>query len=374
MPRRLHFLSVPFVHLWFLLLLGLALPACSPAGRELRRHGDEIMVAGRLFRTGTPVVLWTDPGGYDHSRTEKRFVPWDQAAWRPPPPKDSGERSAGGPATPNRFGVRFAGTLNSPESPLSADEFEQIRGGGWDLPLLQRVVDQFVLHYDVSGVSRSCFRTLHDHRGLSIHFMIDIDGTVYQAMDLKERAWHATTSNDRSIGVEIANVGAYADNEKDPFARWYAPDPDRPGAVRITVPPELGDGGVRTPGFVGRPRRDALVVGEIQGRTLRQYDYTPEQYEALARLTAALCTIFPNMPADMPRDEQGQPVTGKLPDDQLRSFRGILGHYHIQSNKVDPGPALDWDWLLREARRRVGRPPRPEPEFRRISEGEPAAR
>ena len=47
-----------------------------------------------------------------------------------------------------------------PDGPLSLDEFERIRGGGWDLPTLQRVVDQFVIHYDVCGTSRQCFRIL----------------------------------------------------------------------------------------------------------------------------------------------------------------------------------------------------------------------
>jgi len=37
-----------------------------------------------------------------------------------------------------------------------------------------------------------CFKVLHDHRDLSVHFMLDLDGTIYQTLDLKERAWHAT--------------------------------------------------------------------------------------------------------------------------------------------------------------------------------------
>ena len=52
-------------------------------GTELRRTGDEIVVCGRLFHTGTPVVLWTDPGGYDAYRTEKRFAPIEKSAWKP---------------------------------------------------------------------------------------------------------------------------------------------------------------------------------------------------------------------------------------------------------------------------------------------------
>ena len=42
-----------------LLFMLLLLPACAPrAGERLPRKGDEIMIAGQLFHTGTPVVLW----------------------------------------------------------------------------------------------------------------------------------------------------------------------------------------------------------------------------------------------------------------------------------------------------------------------------
>jgi N-acetyl-anhydromuramyl-L-alanine amidase AmpD len=37
--------------------------------------------------------------------------------------------------------------------------------------------------------------------------MLDLDGTIYQTLDLKERASHATIANSRSIGIEIANMG-----------------------------------------------------------------------------------------------------------------------------------------------------------------------
>src|SRR4029079_651176 len=132
---------------------------------------------------------------------------------------------------------------------LSSEEIERVRGGGWDLPLLQRVVDQFVIHFDVAGVRRTCFKVLQDNRDLSVHFMLDLDGTIYQTLDLKERAWHATSSNGRSVGIEIANMGAYGSEEAGPLKRWYGKD--EKGEVRITIPANLGDGGIRTTGFEG---------------------------------------------------------------------------------------------------------------------------
>src|SRR5262245_43376292 len=52
--------------------LGCAPRGLSP-GTLLERFGDEIVICGQLFHTGTPVVLWTDPGGYDAYRVENRF-------------------------------------------------------------------------------------------------------------------------------------------------------------------------------------------------------------------------------------------------------------------------------------------------------------
>lgn len=338
-----------------LLMVGLLFGGCQITDRQPVvgamvhcRTGQEFMAAGQFFHVGAPVVLWFDQGGYDAYRVEHRFASLPRSSW---------EEQAKANRSPARYSPRFFRYAEQqpqfwPEARLTPEDISRVRGGAWDLPTLQKCVDQFVLHYDVCGVSRQCFRVLHDIRGLSVHFMIDIDGTIYQTLDLQERAFHATTSNDRSVGVEIANMGAYSDRERNPFAQWYAPDPDHPqGWPRITIPPHLGDGGIRTPGFIGRPARPDPVRGQVQGRELTQYDFTPEQYDSLIRLTAALSRVFPNMPLDYPRDAEGRLVTTKLDEDSLRRFQGVIGHFHIQEDKVDPGPAMQWDYVIDSARR-----------------------
>jgi hypothetical protein len=160
-------------------------------------------------------VLWTDPGGYDAYRVQPRFAPLVPA---PPAAEKSASRRT------IRYGMR--------SKALSRGEMERVRGGGSDLPLLTRVVDQFVIHFDARGTSRRCFEVLQDRRGLSVHFLLDLDGTIYQTLDVKEAAWHATVANGRSIG----------------------------------------------------------------------YDFTSQQYDALVRLTATLCALFPKIQCDYPRD------------------------------------------------------------------------
>src|SRR5262245_43453849 len=181
--------------------------ATTRPGEPVARRGDEIVVCGQYFHTGAPVVLWTDPGGYDGYRVEKRFAPWDKSQW-PAQGAAAGEKSASGSkdghgaqegqgsegaknatpwglTTPNRYGVRFAESGRGPGGTgtrLDPETFERVRGGGWDLDALRKVVDQFVIHYDVCGTSRACFRVLHDTRGLSVHFLLDVDGTIYQTL------------------------------------------------------------------------------------------------------------------------------------------------------------------------------------------------
>lgn len=273
---------------------------------------DEIIVAGQRFATGMRVITWKEPGGYN------AYV--------------------SAPTLPKNYDVRLAPALAGDKGPRKA-----IPPG---LDALQGFVDQLVLHYDNSGLSKLCFAALQQ-RGLSAHFLVDVDGTVYQTLDLQERALHATTSNSRSIGIEIANFGAFPPKDVRVLAKWY--QPDKTGKIHLRIPPEIKEPRIHTPRFTGVPARPEPVRGKIHGQELVQYDYTPEQYAALAKLTAALCRVFPRLRCDYPRDTAGRPVLRKLPDAELGKYQGILGHWHIQENKIDPGPAFDWEKLIEAA-------------------------
>jgi N-acetylmuramoyl-L-alanine amidase len=305
-----------------------------------KRKGDEIVVAGQFFHTGTRVITWMDPGGYDAYRVERRFSPLDESGW------DKSKAAVKELTSPNRYGLRRDG--------LTPEELERVRGGGWDLPTLQRVIDQFVIHFDADGTAKNCFRILQDSRDLSVHFMLDLDGTIYQTLDAKERASQATIANSRSVGIEIANIGAYPAGRARVLDEWYPRD--ALGLPYIKVPERFGDPMFYTKNFVGRPARPELVHGMIQGSELVQYDYTPQQYAALVKLTAALCTVFPKITCDYPRDAAGNLIRAKLPAEDFANYHGILGHYHVQTNKIDPGPAFNWDLVIAKTRKILGLP------------------
>lgn len=333
-------------HLGVLISIGILAVGCvtrPKTGQMLKRSGDEIVVAGQFIHTGAPVVLWMDPGGYDAYRTERRFVPWEKASYA------ATTQEARDIDSPNRYGVRFAPRANPEPGTLTPEELETVRGGGWDLKMAQDKIDQFVMHYDVCGTARQCFNILHDHRGLSVHFMLDVDGTIYQTLDVKERGFHATKANSRSVGIEIANIGAYPPDRSTTLDQWYRKDPD--GKTRMVLPAWMKQEWIRTPNFVARPARNEAIIGEVQRKEYKMYDLTPQQYDSLIKLTAALCKTLPKIKCDYPRDENGKMIPYVLTEEQYSNYQGVLGHFHVQANKQDPGPAFQWDKVIEGARK-----------------------
>ena len=95
------------------------------------------------------------------------------------------------------------------------------------------------------------------------------------------------------------------------------------------------------------------MPGAIHDRPLVQADFTAEQYDALVDLTVALIRAYPAIEPDAPRDAQGRVRTDALSDEELANFRGIVGHSHVTTRKVDPGPAFDWERYLAAVRARL---------------------
>ena len=245
-------------------------------------QGTSIIVLGQAFEVGSPVVLWSEPQGFDAYQT--RCVDQHGGCC-------DGESK--------RYGVRKGverGTLDE----------------------LKNEVSQLIFHFDGCVNSRSCFKSMHnrprpsgDGCGLSAHFMIDSDGTIYQTLDLLERAYHAEEANSDSIGVEICNRGRVDRSE------WPKLPPD----------------------YRTRPTRDITVNGNHH----EAYEFRPEQYRAIVALTRTLLRIFPKIKPIIP-EVNGKPIMDTLPDPL--AFAGILGHLHIEKKKWDPG-ALDWHRILR---------------------------
>lgn len=278
-------------------------------------------MAGSPVAVDVAVVGPRDPGGFDGSLERCAFRPSQVLPIAPAPGCD----------VPRRYGDRAT-------DGLAPDVAARVALRGFDRAAVAARVDQVVLHYDAAGTSRRCFEVLHDERGLSCHFLLDVDGTIYQTLDLALRARHATVANDRSVGIEIAHVGAYpSESSFDPvYSRG-------PSGMLLTVPARLHP----PPGGPFRVARDGFFRGAVNGRSLVQPDFTEAQYESLGRLLVALRRVLPRVEARIPRAAGGAARTDAMTQDEFARFRGVIGHQHIQSDKTDPGPAFDWERVAR---------------------------
>lgn len=189
------------------------------------------------------------------------------------------------------------------------------------LSAVQAVIKKFVLHHDGVNSSQVCMNVLHNERGLSCHFLIDNDGTIYQTLDLALMGYHAAAFNSDSIGVEFCNRGIldkldYYDNAavKHPISDDYF----------------------------------------INGHKMKSFDFTPQQYEAFYMLAGALVKHLPNLALEYPRDPQLPakpawgavgPVTAEGDSLPMPSFAGFCGHYHLTTRKWDPGPFDFKKWI-----------------------------
>lgn len=283
-----------------------------------------IVAAGERFPCAARVIPWTSAAGFDahleHCRFDEGVLP----------------RSASSDtATPKRYGVR--GTKGLSEASLAA-----VNAGGWNLEALRERIDLFVMHYDVCHDSAQCFDVLHDQRGLSVHFLLDLDGTIYQTLDLAHRARHATIANDRSVGIEIAQLGAYADSAS--LSRAYRRD--EAGRLWLEIPRVTEAPGFRRTGARVRPSNETLHRGQINARDLVQHDFTEAQYTSLAALIESVRAICPRIERRFPTDEEGRVLPRCLEPAEFEAFSGVLGHFHVQKDKSDPGPAFDWPKAL----------------------------
>ena len=292
----------------------LAAPPPPPPTRRV------IVIAGREVPVGAEVLTWKDAGGFDGYKETCWFDPSRALPSSP----------AAGCDTARRYSERKPGW-----GPLA----ELVAKRGWTPDLAALQLDQMVIHYDVAWTSQQCFRVLHDLRGLSCHFLLDVDGTIYQTLDVTVRARHAAGANDRAIGIEIAHPGPL---ELTPALKeYYKQDNQGPWfdlGARSSHP--------RTKGFVVRPARPAPLRGQIHGTTYTQWDFTEPQYEALAQLIVALRRELPRLALTAPTDHEGRLRLDALSPQELEAYSGLLGHWHVTRNKQDPGPAFDWARVL----------------------------
>lgn len=162
----------------------------------------------------------------------------------------------------------------------------------------------FVNHWDVALSSESCARILNN-RGISVHFSIDNDGTIYQLLDTQNGAWHAGNreANKRSVGVEISNAYYLK------YQPWYVKN-----------------------GFGERPVKSGA---QVHGGTLGDFTwFYPEQIAALKALWAAINAGL-GIPLEYPKNASGELCTTVHKECEKSTFKGFCNHYNISKRKID---------------------------------------
>jgi hypothetical protein len=180
----------------------------------------------------------------------------------------------------------------------------------------KRSIRYFVNHWDVCLSSKSCQSVL-DRRGISVHFLIDNDGTIYQTLDMQHAAWHAGSAraNRPSVGVEISN--AYYPK----YQEWYNKN--------------------------GHGERPIVDDAWVHGKKLDPFlGFYPIQLEAAKALWKAIHGAT-EIPYETPINQFGRTSTKYEQDVAYGNFSGFVSHYHISKGKIDCA-GLDIQKMLTE--------------------------
>jgi len=168
----------------------------------------------------------------------------------------------------------------------------------------------FVNHWDVCLSSAICQKVLNN-RGLSVHFLIDNDGTIYQTCDIQHITFHAGNQNRFSIGVEVSN--AYYPK----YQSWYTKN-----------------------GFPERP----IWGGTVRGKKLKPHmGFYPIQMEALKALWKAVadaCDIPQRCPI-----QNGEMIDCLYEPATKGEWKGFVHHFHVSNKKIDCGGLNMVDYL-----------------------------
>ena len=168
----------------------------------------------------------------------------------------------------------------------------------------KRNVRLFVNHWDVCLNSKSCNDILN-RSGISVQFLIDNDGTIYQTMDMQHGAWHAGSErvNRASVGVEISNAfyPKYAD--------WYVQN-----------------------GYGERPMVDDAWVNGVKLEPFM--GFYPEQIEAAKALWKAVASAS-NVKLKTKLNQFGKVSTKYEKEIVYGKFEGVISHYHCYKGKID---------------------------------------
>ena len=158
------------------------------------------------------------------------------------------------------------------------------------------------------------FETLRNRKGprspdgLSVHYVVGVDGEVVQMAPHSLVCLHASGVNEWTVGIEVVN-------------------PAYPKTAVAKL--ERTKRGVR---------RD-VYTDRVRSRPITMLDFTAAQTDALLVHVEWLCDVL-RLPRAVPTAPDGSLLRRQMSDEELASFRGVLGHFHCHSTRNDPGTRI----------------------------------
>jgi hypothetical protein len=182
-------------------------------------------------------------------------------------------------------------------------EFKPGDGGRATSP--KQVIDLAVWHWTAGeGDYQALYRVL-DQRELGVEWFIG-DGKIYQFCDpYRVDAFGAGKYNPRSVSTEVQNYGFRTDPREIPRAR----------------------------------RGERPIFTCVQnGRQRKFASFYKEDLDLVVILARAISAAIPSIPLTTPAMPDLTPYQNFIPPQYMKDVKGHVGHYHLSSEKSDPGP------------------------------------
>lgn len=209
-------------------------------------------------------------------------------------------------------------------SGLSLYPMKKFTARNLNLAQLSKEIKNLTLHHSVTYNVKQTYATLIS-RQLSVNFAIDDDfgGTIYQFLDVKDAGWSQGNCNKTGAGIEICyrpeawkNIELYSiENQKKYHVNSHK-----------------------------------MVNENIRNSQLKVFGPSQPQLESLVSLIVAYCNTFSNVKAEFPRNKDGKILKNTFLN--AVNWRGLLTHFQIDNNKIDPC-GIDLDWLEKEVKTRL---------------------
>lgn len=188
-----------------------------------------------------------------------------------------------------------------------------------------------VLHFTVGHLKGDIMSLSSESRGhVSTAFVVARDGTIYQLFSSAAWSYHLGrnarggngTQSKASIGIEMSNYGPLTKKGNELHTAYAS-------STRKDVYCTLED----TEQYVKLPKK------------YRGYQYftafTNEQYHSIIVLLRYLTNTY-----DIPRKFVGESGRFETSSANSANFNGITSHVNFRSDKVDIGPAFDWERVI----------------------------